>query len=104
EGEVEIVPTCFRVVQNSNWKIFLDNQLDVAHAVVTHESTGRAATDVQEEVNKRDGHVPFDYHFLSTFTMPLGTWDKMTTVNYPAGHSVLEGYMSLRPQDPLSLE
>jgi phenylpropionate dioxygenase-like ring-hydroxylating dioxygenase large terminal subunit len=104
EGEVEIVPMCFRVVQQSNWKFFLDNQLDVAHAVVTHESTGRAATDVQNEVAERAGSAPFDYHFLSAFTMPLGAWDKMTTVNHPAGHSILEGYMSLRPQDPVSLD
>jgi hypothetical protein len=27
----------------------------------------------------------------------------MTTVNYPSGHAVLQGYMSLRPQDPDSL-
>jgi phenylpropionate dioxygenase-like ring-hydroxylating dioxygenase large terminal subunit len=104
DGEVEVVPMCFRVVQQSNWKFFLDNQLDVAHAVVTHESTGRAATDVQDEVEGRAGSAPFDYHFLSAFTMPLGNWDKMTTVNHPGGHSILEGYMSLRPQDPVSLD
>jgi phenylpropionate dioxygenase-like ring-hydroxylating dioxygenase large terminal subunit len=104
DGEVEVVPTCFRILQRSNWKFFLENQLDVAHAVVTHESTGRAAADVEEEVRRANGSVPLDYHFLSGFTLPLGAWDKMTTVNYPAGHSVLEGYMSLRPQDPASLE
>jgi phenylpropionate dioxygenase-like ring-hydroxylating dioxygenase large terminal subunit len=103
EGEVEVVPTCFRIVQRSNWKFFLENQVDVAHAVVTHESTGRAAAEVEQEVAARDGHAPFDYHFLSGFTMPLGAWDKMTTVNYRWGHSVLEGYMSLRPQDPDTL-
>jgi hypothetical protein len=59
---------------------------------------------VQDEVKERNGNAPFDYHFLSAFTMPLGTWDKMTTVNHPAGHSILEGYMSLRPQDPVSLD
>jgi Ring hydroxylating alpha subunit (catalytic domain). len=31
EGEVEVVPTCFRVIQQSNWKIFLENQLDALH-------------------------------------------------------------------------
>ena len=103
-GEVEVVPTCFRVLQRSNWKFFLENQLDVAHAVVTHESTGRAAMDVEEVVRKNTGSAPLDYHFLSGFTMPLGAWDKMTTVNFPTGHSLLEGYMSLRPQDKDSLE
>lgn len=104
DGEVEVVATCFRIMQRSNWKFFLENQVDVAHACVTHESTGRAATDVQEDVAKRDGKAPFDYQFLSLFVLPLSAWDKMTTVNHPAGHSILEGYMSLRPQDPDSLD
>jgi phenylpropionate dioxygenase-like ring-hydroxylating dioxygenase large terminal subunit len=103
DGEVEVVPTCFRVLQRSNWKFFLENQLDVAHAVVTHESTGRAAAEVEEDLRKRNGSVPLDYHFLSGFTLPLSAFDKMTTVNHAYGHSVLEGYMSLRPQDPISL-
>ncbi len=104
EGEVEAVGGCFRILQHSNWKIFLENQLDVAHAAVVHESTGRAALEVEEEVKRRDGAAPFDYHFLSGFTLPLGAFEKMTTVSYGNGHSVLQGYMSLRPQDPASLE
>jgi len=104
DGEVEVVPTCFRILQKSNWKFFLENQLDVAHAVITHESAGRAAAEMEEEVRQRDGSAPIDYHFLSGFTLPLGAFDKMTTINYPSGHSVLEGYMSLRPQDPISLD
>src|SRR6266850_2584618 len=35
EGKVEIVPNCFRVIQHSNWKIFLENQLDALHPSVT---------------------------------------------------------------------
>ena len=31
EGEVEIVPNCFRMIQKSNRKIFLENQLDGSH-------------------------------------------------------------------------
>ena len=104
DGEVEVVPTCFRVLQRSNWKFFLENQLDVTHAVITHESTGRAATEVEEEVRAERGSAPIDYHFLSGFTLPLSAFDKMTTVNYRRGHSILEGYMSLRPQDPISLD
>lgn len=31
QGEVEVVPNCFRVIQHSNWKLFLENQLDALH-------------------------------------------------------------------------
>ena len=103
-GEVEIVPTCFRVIQNSNWKIFLENQLDALHPAVTHESTGKAAYDVEEEIRKRGGTVPLSYHYMSAFyTTPVPKWDQFQTLNYPHGHCILTGYMGLRPRDPDTL-
>ena len=103
EGSVEIVPNCFRVIQRSNWKIFLENQLDALHPSVTHESTGRAAAEVEQEIEKRKGKAPLDYHYLSAFTTPFHKWDQVQTVNYPNGHCILQGYMGLRPQDPDTL-
>jgi phenylpropionate dioxygenase-like ring-hydroxylating dioxygenase large terminal subunit len=103
EGEVEVVPTCFRFVQHSNWKIFMENQLDALHPAVTHESSGQAAAAVERDIALRGGKAPLDYHYLSAFTTPLPKWDQVQTVNYPHGHSVLQGYMGLRPRDPDSL-
>jgi len=102
-GEVEVVPNCFRVIQQSNWKIFLENQLDALHPAVTHESTGRAATEVEEAMKKRKGEAPLSYHFLSAFSTPISKWDQFQTVNYPHGHCLLTGYMGLRPRDPDTL-
>jgi len=105
EGEVEVVPNCFRVVQNSNWKIFLENQLDALHPSVTHQSTGRAARDVELEIEQRTGKAPLAYHMLSAFsTVTIDKWDNFQTLNYPNGHCILTGYMGLRPQDPDTLE
>jgi phenylpropionate dioxygenase-like ring-hydroxylating dioxygenase large terminal subunit len=104
EGEVEIVPNCFRVIQQSNWKIFLENQLDAQHPAVTHESTGRAAFEVQRELEQKTGSYPLDYHFLSAFaTTSIPKWDAFQTINYPRGHCILTGYMGLRPRDPDTL-
>jgi phenylpropionate dioxygenase-like ring-hydroxylating dioxygenase large terminal subunit len=105
EGEVEVVPICFRVIQNSNWKIFLENQLDALHPSIVHESSGRAAVEVEKEIEKHDGRAPLDYHYISAFvTVPLDKWDMVQTVNFGNGHSLLQGYMGLRPQDPDTLE
>ena len=105
EGEVEIVPTCFRVIQKSNWKIFLENQLDALHPSVTHESAGRAALEVEKDIEKRTGKkAPLFYHYISAFTDPFAKWDTLHTVGYPNGHCSLEGYMGLRPTDPDTLE
>ena len=102
-GEVEVVPNCFRIIQQSNWKIFLENQLDALHPAVTHESTGRAAHEVEEKIKKRKGEAPLSYHFLSAFSTPISKWDQFQTVNYRRGHCLLTGYMGLRPRDPDTL-
>jgi phenylpropionate dioxygenase-like ring-hydroxylating dioxygenase large terminal subunit len=110
EGEVEIVPNCFRVIQRSNWKIFLENQLDALHPSVTHQSTGRAAHEVEKEIAKKakkhggGNAAPLSYHMLSAFaTVTIDKWDAFQTLNYPYGHCILTGYMGLRPQDPDTL-
>jgi len=105
-GEVEVVPNCFRVVQKSNWKIFLENQLDALHPSVTHQSTGRAAHEVEKMIAKqaKKGEAPLSYHMLSAFaTVTIDEWDGFQTLNYPDGHCILTGYMGLRPQDPDTL-
>lgn len=103
-GEVEIVSNCFRVVQRSNWKIFLENQLDALHPSVTHQSAGRAAHEVEKEIERRSGRAPLYYHMLSAFaTVTIDKWDGFQTVNYPYGHCLLTGYMALRPRDPDTL-
>ena len=104
EGEVDIVPTCFRVIQKSNWKIFLENQLDALHPSVTHGAVGKAATDVEEAIRRETGQEPpLKYHYLSAFTTPIFKWEGLETVGHPYGHCVLQGYMGLRPQDPDTL-
>ncbi len=104
EGEVEVVPTCFRVIQKSNWKIFLENQLDALHPSVTHGAVGKVAQDVEEEIRQETGaEPPLKYHYLSAFTTPIYKWEGLETVGHPYGHCVLQGYMGLRPQDPDTL-
>jgi phenylpropionate dioxygenase-like ring-hydroxylating dioxygenase large terminal subunit len=106
EGEVEVVPNCFRVIQHSNWKLFMENQIDALHPSVTHQSTGRAAHEVEKILAKKatNGAAPLAYHMLSAFaTVTIDKWDDFQTINYPYGHCVLTGYMGLRPQDPDTL-
>jgi phenylpropionate dioxygenase-like ring-hydroxylating dioxygenase large terminal subunit len=103
-GEVQIVPNCFRVIQHSNWKIFLENQLDALHPSVVHQSTGRAAHEVEKDIAKKTGKAPLSYHMLSAFaTVTIDKWDNFQTLNYPYGHCILTGYMGLRPKDPDTL-
>jgi phenylpropionate dioxygenase-like ring-hydroxylating dioxygenase large terminal subunit len=101
DGEVEVVPYCHRVIQHSNWKFFMENQLDALHPSVTHQSTGVAAAWVEREIKQKTGAAPpLYYHYLSAFTMSFDKWDSVQTLNFPRGHGILKGYMGLRPDDP----
>lgn len=101
DGETEVVGDCFLMIQQSNWKLFLENQLDVSHPGATHESTGYAALSVESELKKEGKKAPLSYSYLSDFKrIGIDGWDKFGTVGYPNGHATLEGYMGLRPNDP----
>jgi phenylpropionate dioxygenase-like ring-hydroxylating dioxygenase large terminal subunit len=100
EGEVEIVPVCHRVIQHSNWKFFMENQLDALHPSVTHQSTGASASKVERRLKGEGREAPLYYHYLSTFASSFDQWDSVQTVNFPRGHGILKGYMGLRPNDP----
>jgi phenylpropionate dioxygenase-like ring-hydroxylating dioxygenase large terminal subunit len=100
EGEVEVVPVCHRVVQHSNWKFFMENQLDALHPSVTHQSTGVAAGRIEKQLQAAGTTPPLYYHYLSTFASSFDQWDSVQTINFPRGHGILKAYMGLRPQDP----
>jgi phenylpropionate dioxygenase-like ring-hydroxylating dioxygenase large terminal subunit len=99
-GEVEVVPICHRVIQHSNWKFFMENQLDALHPSVTHQSTGVAAGRIEKKIKEDTGKAPLYYHYLSAFASKFEQWDAVQTINFPRGHGILKAYMGLRPQDP----
>lgn len=49
EGKIEVIGDCFRTVQNSNWKIFIDNMSDGMHTSFVHHQTARAAKRTLEK-------------------------------------------------------
>ena len=101
DGEVEIVNSCFRIVQNNNWKIFLENQLDAVHASITHISAAKAATDTELEIKEETGEdAPSFYKYISSLSTPLSRWATLETRAYSYGHCLLSGYIGLRPTDP----
>jgi Ring hydroxylating alpha subunit (catalytic domain) len=98
------VPVCHRVMQHSNWKFFMENQLDALHPSVTHQSTGVSAGRIEDRLRKKGEQVPLYYHYLSTFASKFEQWDAVQTINFPNGHGILKAYMGLRPQDPVTVE
>ena len=100
-GETEVVGECFQMIQQSNWKIFLENQLDASHPGATHESSGVAAMMVERDMREAGEEPPLSYGFISDFArIGIEGWGKFGTAAHPNGHCTLEGYMGLRPDDP----
>jgi phenylpropionate dioxygenase-like ring-hydroxylating dioxygenase large terminal subunit len=70
-GEVEVVPICHRVVQHSNWKFFMENQLDALHPSVTHQSTGVSAARVENRLKAAGQTPPLYYHYAVDLCVQL---------------------------------
>jgi phenylpropionate dioxygenase-like ring-hydroxylating dioxygenase large terminal subunit len=104
EGEVEVVPVCHRVVQQSNWKFFMENQLDGLHAPATHQAAAIAAKRAEDDMRANGKVPPQHYYLLSAVASSFAKFDAIRSVGYPHGHGVLQAYMDLRGTDADSKE
>jgi len=99
---VEVAGDCFRVIQHSNWKIFLENMFDNVHPRVVHQSSARGAKLAQERFPASAGsHVSLETFRL--LALDQSFMQRLEIENYPRGHSNMSGFVSPRGQDPESL-
>jgi len=49
DGQIEVIGKCYRTVQNSNWKIFIDNMSDGMHTSFVHHQSAHAAKRTLEK-------------------------------------------------------
>ena len=86
-GEVEVAGGVFRVLQQSNWKVFYENLHDTMHARVTHESSFVAAREEAAEM----GEMPFELLIQDGNGEPYAFWEKLELRAYAHGHGYMEG-------------
>lgn len=86
-GEVEVAGGVFRVMQQSNWKVFYENLHDTMHARVTHESSFVAAREEAAVI----GEMPFELLIQDGNGEPYAFWEKLELRAYPYGHGYMEG-------------
>ncbi|WP_087001729.1 aromatic ring-hydroxylating oxygenase subunit alpha [Rhizobium sullae] len=83
-GELEVIGNCYRTVQNSNWKIFLDNMSDGMHTSFVHHQMARAAQRTLEKFKGRARPGGLD-----VAAMLAGEPDQMAKIDlvaHPHGH------------------
>ena len=101
-GEVEVAGGVFKVLQQSNWKVFYENLHDTMHARVTHESSYVAAREEAAVL----GEMPFELLIQEGNGEPYAFWEKLELRAYPYGHGYMEGIFdpSSATRDPASRE
>ncbi len=99
-GEVEVAGGVFRVMQESNWKVFYENLHDTMHARVTHESSVQAARAEAEAI----GEMPFELLIQDGNGEPYAFWEKLELRAYHRGHGYMEGIFDpgAATRDPVS--
>ena len=105
EGKVEYAGSCARSMQASNWKFFLENQLDGVHAGIVHTSSVQAA---RSAINKYydGGEAPLELKLMAAQTPPDpdSIWPELNSSNFPYGHSNFSGYQEAQGEDPATAE
>ncbi|MDM0068243.1 aromatic ring-hydroxylating dioxygenase subunit alpha [Variovorax sp. J31P207] len=101
-GEVEVAGGSFRVLQQSNWKVFYENLSDTMHARVTHESSFTAAREQSREI----GEMPFELLIMDGNGEPYAFWEKLELRAYHHGHGYMEGIFDpgAATRDPVAAE
>jgi len=92
DGEIEVAGGVFKHSYNGNWKLYLENLLDVAHPLFVHQSSTDAAK-VQDDSVPTDGFGEIAVRQMrqngasySFFEGNVGLW------TYPHGHGFMGDY------------
>lgn len=101
EGRVTVAGGVQRVWQENNWKLFLENMNDTAHAPATHESSWAAAKQTAQ--SRFGGKSPFQLHIIEGNGEPNAFWEALDFACYDYGHSYFDAIFNA-PTDEISLE
>ncbi len=98
DGELEVAGGVFRVMQRSNWKIFMENLNDGMHPMVVHQSSIDASRDQAADL---DGAPPLALKIMIGNGEPYEFWERLSLTTTPNGHSWMGGIVSARGGDPV---
>ncbi|HYM30513.1 MAG TPA: aromatic ring-hydroxylating dioxygenase subunit alpha [Candidatus Cybelea sp.] len=103
EGQLEIAGGCFRILQRSNWKIFMENLNDLMHPMIVHESSVEAARQQGREVAPGEPQ-PLVIKILAGNGEAYSFWERLGVTVDEHGHSFMGGIVSPRSNDPVFLQ
>jgi phenylpropionate dioxygenase-like ring-hydroxylating dioxygenase large terminal subunit len=100
-GQLQVAGGVQRVWQENNWKLFLENMNDTAHAPATHESSYTAA--MQTAQTRFNGQRPLPLRIISGNGQPSAFWEGLEITCFEYGHSYFDARYT-PPNDDVSME
>lgn len=97
-GGIEVAFGSLRMVQRSNWKIYLENSHDGVHALPTHRSSTEPAQRAAAQA--ADPWSRFQAQVVAANAQPLQAMEQLAVHCHPHGHSEMVGFRKARAEDP----
>jgi len=92
DGELEVAGGVFKHLYHGNWKLYLENLLDVAHPMFVHQSSTEAAK-VQDDTVASDGFGEIAVRQMRQNGASYGFFESNVGIwAYPNGHAFMGDY------------
>lgn len=99
-GELELADG--RLVQTfrANWKLQIENSIDLVHPPVLHYNAIKVSEEFLREAD-RERPVPAAIDVFRSNGLPFAAWDEVTIVALERGHCYMEGFLQKNPDDAI---
>jgi len=98
DGALEVAGGCFQTLQRNNWKIYLENLHDGAHAMIVHQSSFDAAR--RAAAAAPDAITRFRAEVVAANSQNYEQMAALEVGAYPRGHSDMRGFRKQRAEEP----
>lgn len=102
DGELEIAGGCFETLQRNNWKIYLENLHDGAHAMIVHQSSFAAAKNAAAAAT--DSLTRFRAEVVAANSQNYDQMGALEVTSYAHGHSDMKGFRKSASDEPPYLD
>lgn len=96
---LEIAPGCFRQIQRSNWKLFLENLNDTLHPRLVHMPSYAPAAALKDRPGLARQEA-LALGLVANNGAPVSFWEKLSILGYPQGHTTMSGIIGEPADDP----
>ena len=97
-GKIEVWGSPFRMIKRNNWKIYLENLHDGAHALPTHISSIRAAQKVIDQ--SKSEWTRLQAYIIAANSQSPTDMANVVVNCYPNGHSDMMAFRKTKPDTP----